>query len=771
MSAVLVVVLVASRVSGAQGPVRRTAAAIPHSEDSLVVTARKALDEGRPWRATNLLAPALADSSRRTPHLVLLAATAASQWEGWDQVNRLLASEPWLDTLFGGRGRALLARAALARNDDSLALSYARQAVASASDSLERGQRMVQLARAFGRLHQNDSARATYERAAALLPRAHDWLLLRAASVTTDSTQRSRDYAALRTDVARAQVMHVDAAARERSGDLAGAALEYDSMGARLSALRLRLVLATTDSGRSAVRRGLLDVIASRRTPASDARDAIALLDSAFTPLAPSEELTVARRAATAGPLARAAAGFARVLDAHGTSEDRFTYATVLQSLGRTSDAAEQFARVRTPSSLAGLASYQRARSVLQSGQLEKARRLLRETLRTYRTHPTAASSALYLLADLATDEGRDSAARDAYLTIAREYPTSTWASAAHFRAALIAFVDSAPKTAAHEFDEMRLKHPHGDEAAAAGYWSGRAWARVGDTARAHARWRDVVASSPASYYAVVSSRRLGIPMWAPPAAADSFPRLPQVDSAMARAALLSRIGLDSEATIEYDQLAAQADGSMDRLLATAAAFRDAGLASRAIRLGMRALDRGAPRTTALYRLIYPVRNTDGLLAETRADSLDPALVAALVRQESAFQPHATSGAGARGLMQVMPSVGRSIATSLRYPFWDDVLLYQPDVNLQIGCIHLAEMLRQYGGIARALAAYNAGGSRVDRWSTKRGVQDPDVFIERIPFTETRDYVRIIERNRAMYRGVYGWGVTPPTVPSASAPR
>jgi len=121
--------------------------------------------------------------------------------------------------------------------------------------------------------------------------------------------------------------------------------------------------------------------------------------------------------------------------------------------------------------------------------------------------------------------------------------------------------------------------------------------------------------------------------------------------------------------------------------------------------------------------------------------------------------------------MQVMPSVGRSIATSLRYPFWDDVLLYQPDVNLQIGCIHLAEMLRQYGGIARALAAYNAGGSRVDRWSTKRGVQDPDVFIERIPFTETRDYVRIIERNRAMYRGVYGWGVTPPTVPSASAPR
>jgi soluble lytic murein transglycosylase len=754
--------LIAALLAGAAG---HACAAVPGgdrgvglSDDSLAAQASQAIAQGRPWWATNLLAPALADSTRRTPRLVLLAATAASEWEGWDQVDHLLTAEPWLDTLFDGRGRALLARAALERHDDSLALAYAREAVASAVTAAERGARSVHLAQAFDRLDQADSARATYARAAALLPDVHDWLLLRAAAATADSARRASYFAAVHAAVARAQLRRVDAAARKRSGDLAGAATEYDALGERVTALRLRLALATDSTARTAVRHALLSAIASRRTPAGDARSAIAILDSAFAPLTAREELTVARRAAVVGPVSRAAEGFARSGAHDETAHDRFTYATVLARLGRDADAMREFARVTAPRSLAARAAYQRARSILQSGQRDEARSALRAILRTYPSESSSAASALYLLADLATDEGRDTAARDAFRTIVRHYPKSARAPEAAFRAALIAFIQGSPATAAREFDALRTHHPRSDEATAATYWSGRAWARAGNTTRARARWRTVVSASPLSYYAMLSSRRLGEAVWSPPAAPDSFATVPRVDSVMARAALLERLGLGSEADLEYDQLAADAGESLDRLIATAVAFRSAGLASRSIRLGWKALDHGAPHTAALYRLIYPVSNEDRLRAETKAHELDVGLVAALVRQESMFRAHATSGAGALGLMQVLPSVGRDIAESLDYPFWESVLLYQPDVNLQIGCTHLAEMLRQYGTTERALAAYNAGGSRVDLWSTKRGTTDPEVFVERIPFTETRDYVRIIERNRALYRGMYGWG-------------
>jgi soluble lytic murein transglycosylase len=145
------------------------------------------------------------------------------------------------------------------------------------------------------------------------------------------------------------------------------------------------------------------------------------------------------------------------------------------------------------------------------------------------------------------------------------------------------------------------------------------------------------------------------------------------------------------------------------------------------------------------------------LVRQARARSIDPTLVAAIIRQESSFNPRAVSVAGARGLMQVMPSVGQQIARSLGYPLWDAGLLFDPDANLELGVTHLASSIRQYPDIVRVLAAYNAGGSRVTRWSAKAGTQDPEVFAERISFTETRDYVRIVQRNAELYRALYGW--------------
>jgi soluble lytic murein transglycosylase len=295
-------------------------------------------------------------------------------------------------------------------------------------------------------------------------------------------------------------------------------------------------------------------------------------------------------------------------------------------------------------------------------------------------------------------------------------------------------------------------------ETLAALYWAGRAWKAAGRDSAAKNRWRSIVGRNSASYYAMLGARAMGEPVWTPPAATSPGPReFGDIDSAVTRATLLQGLGMDDEARFEDDRLSREAGASVERMIATSRAFTRRGNASRAIGFARRALDAGAAPDADVYRLLYPVMQEGVLLAESGNRRLDPALVAAVIRQESNFTPRATSVAGARGLMQVMPTVGAAIARSLGFPQWDAVLLYQPDVNVQLGVRHLASAMTRYPNVAYALAAYNAGDSRVRRWAAKRGASDPELFVERIPYVETRDYVRIIMRNREFYRALYGW--------------
>jgi peptidoglycan lytic transglycosylase len=104
-----------------------------------------------------------------------------------------------------------------------------------------------------------------------------------------------------------------------------------------------------------------------------------------------------------------------------------------------------------------------------------------------------------------------------------------------------------------------------------------------------------------------------------------------------------------------------------------------------------------------------------------------------------------------------MPDLAGRLAGALGYPVWDPVLLYQPDVSLQLGAYHLQELVGRYDRGVEVLAAYNAGATRVERWVRRAGVADPEVFAERIPFVETRGYVRVIQRNQELYRALYHW--------------
>ena len=724
------------------------------SSDSSVIAANTHLARGRPWYAYQALRPALIDSARRTPAVIFLAATAASRWGGWREVERLLAGADWTDSLFNGEGRVLLIRAALEREADSLAAARAAVAVGFARDDIARGERLVLLARALDRRKRLDSSRATYLRASEDLPELRDWLLLRAAAVTRTRARRDSIYALLSTEVARQNVPRAEATTRERQGDIQGAAIAYERMGDTLGAMRLRLARAS-GSRRLALRRRLM-LIVRTRPDSREGERAVEILDDAGVRLTPAEELTVARMAEQRGLWSRAASAYGRVLRRSSLRPpDRYAYGLALARIGRSRSAARVLARIPASSPLAPAASYQRARALLGARQPKGARAVLRQLVRR---HPrdTLAGAALVLLADLAIDERRDRDARATLRQVYTRFPNSSYSAQARFRAAVLAFAAGQHRAAANELDSLLALHPSADDGMAARYWMGRALLAIGDTVTAQARWRTVAAEYPMTYYGVLASEQLGEPPWAPPAMPDSFEEFESLIDAMNRVDRLEKLGMDSEARAELEALANDADSSAERLLTTAYLMREHGLISRAGQIGWRIIRSSPTADARAYRLVYPIVHREAIILESRRRNLDPALVAAIIRQESGFNPRATSSAGARGLMQVMPSVGRAVARDLDVPGWRPALLYQPDINLQLGIRHLEAFISRYEA-PYALAAYNAGESRLRRWLRRPGARDPELFVERIPFTETRDYVRIVLRNRAMYRALYTW--------------
>jgi TolA-binding protein len=171
--------------------------------------------------------------------------------------------------------------------------------------------------------------------------------------------------------------------------------------------------------------------------------------------VASSGAAAVPRSSARSGPPSRAAAGFkAAFARGVGSTADRYAYGRVLATLGQHDAAIVQFSRAAQSASLAGRARYQRARSLLRSGRLAELRAVVRGDYDL-----ASSASALFLLADLATDEGRDPAARAAFRDIVRRYPASTLAPPAAFPAGIIAFAHDSVATSAREFDALRARH------------------------------------------------------------------------------------------------------------------------------------------------------------------------------------------------------------------------------------------------------------------------------------------------------------------------
>ena len=145
-----------------------------------------------------------------------------------------------------------------------------------------------------------------------------------------------------------------------------------------------------------------------------------------------------------------------------------------------------------------------------------------------------------------------------------------------------------------------------------------------------------------------------------------------------------------------------------------------------------------------MLQVIYPLTYWDAIRRHSASHGLDPYLVAALIAQESTFDPDIKSVANAWGLMQLVPATGRRLAKSVGIRNFTTASLTNPEMNIRLGTLYFSRLVEQFGGTYYALASYNAGESRIVRWKAERPGLDEDEFIDDIPFPETQNYVKRI---------------------------
>jgi soluble lytic murein transglycosylase len=153
--------------------------------------------------------------------------------------------------------------------------------------------------------------------------------------------------------------------------------------------------------------------------------------------------------------------------------------------------------------------------------------------------------------------------------------------------------------------------------------------------------------------------------------------------------------------------------------------------------------------------LVFPQPYKDQVNEMAAKTNLPASLIYSIMKQESAFNEKARSGADAIGLMQVVPGLAKQLSRKFEVPFKKSEDLYDPSINIQIGSYELMEQVkRQNGQLSYVAAAYNAGPNVLSSWIKNRKREDVLEFIEEIPYDETRTYIKLIARNKAFYERI-----------------
>ena len=369
------------------------------------------------------------------------------------------------------------------------------------------------------------------------------------------------------------------------------------------------------------------------------------------------------------------------------------------------------------------------------------------------------------------------------YKAAYESFPDDLAAPACHWK---VAFSDYLRRrsTAAERLREQLERYPSDARTSASLYFLGRLSESEDNFSGAKAYYEKIVNLYPNYYYATRARERLAdtkivgsepSPKVVEYLAGIEFPthRVPAEREPSAvtklrieRGRLLAAAGLQDLAEREL-RFGARHDGQPELLAMELARTADSPFQS------LRYMKSFAPDYLAMpfdrmprrfWELLFPMPYHTDLVRNARLQNLDPYIVAALIRQESEFNPKAISRKNACGLTQIMPATGRQLARTSGVRRFRTSMLFQPSTNLKLGSHYLRNILDEWGGKwEETLASYNAGKTHVDDWVKWSSFQEPAEFVEAIPFTETREYVQAVLRNAEIYRRLYGTSAASPS--------
>ncbi len=428
-----------------------------------------------------------------------------------------------------------------------------------------------------------------------------------------------------------------------------------------------------------------------------------------------------------------------------------------------------------------------------------QARNVMQHVIADY-AQSSWADNAMYVIGRIYQGEKAYADAATWYLKGYADYPGSSFAEESLWRAGWCFYLHAEYAEATQAFEQGLQRFPDGSYVDDATYWLGRAQEQQEQYAEAINAYQRVLRTAPETYSGLRAAERLRVleapePQPVPvngaePDMTQILVQLQQILPApeyelirphLAKIFELQQVDLRRHAAKEADWLIGLIGDGAD--LFTTKDTRDDQLLLRyynsriyaAAGLYLKTIQWASALESTLkdeenhlftyhidtfpYRLDtikYPLGYWELITTYAAANTLDPFLVAAIIRQESAYNPDAQSHADARGLMQVLPGTGKRLAARLNIQDFSDDRLYEPELNIKFGTAYVAEMLEKFdGNIYRAIAAYNAGPQATSKWWPEKGETDEEVIIENISYRETRNYVKRVLRDQYQYQRLY----------------
>lgn len=417
---------------------------------------------------------------------------------------------------------------------------------------------------------------------------------------------------------------------------------------------------------------------------------------------------------------------------------------------------------------------FQRILAVRRSGQRTRALRLFRSFIER--------NSWSALLDDVMMEYGwtlrsadRFSEARAVYADLLRRFPKSPYAPEAAW---LVAWCDmrlGQYARAVSSLNRLIEAYPQSSYAGQGYFWLGKMHERLGHWESAARAYQRVVERN-VYYYAVRAAERLEeletagrVPegtvarlreRLAPASLNLDALRTPPTE----RVALLRKLQDTGAEIAELEHLRERADGSLRARVVyhLADAYNRHGNGYRAYQVAYAFTQlpevrwNGNIPPTEVARMLYPLPFREAIQKAAEEFNVDPLYIAAMMREESRFQPEVVSGAGAHGLMQLMPQTAEMIARKLGIRDFSVAMLRDPEVNIRLGTWYIRFLLDRYGDLVLVSGAYNAGEGRMDEWTRRLRLEDIDEFVENVPFDETRNHIKKVMHAYAMYRQLYG---------------